>query len=195
MTAEHSASTQLSQKYILHLKNILLFPLISFPNHMPSLLHLCAFVYIEALFANMANYLFSKPLGQFTPSQQYPGLRLNLFGGGSGPLCTGFSIKRYVKAWQTIYHSIYFSKSAKKISLMLLDLYQVSFKLKGQKYLAVIRCFFSSQYSWLYQSCLVRIIIKHDFDWLKQNQTQNACIVTKANQSNQYVTETRGNQE
>ena len=143
MTAEHLASTQPSQKYILHLKNCPLFQLISCPNHMPSLLHLYAFVYTTALFANMANHLFSKPLEeQFTPSQQYPGLMLNLFGGGSGPLYIGFSIKRYVKAWQTIDHSIYFSKSAKKTSLMLLYLGQVSFKLKGQKYLAVIRCFF-----------------------------------------------------
>ena len=53
MTAEHLASTQPSQKYILHLKNCPLFQLISCPNHMPSLLH---FVYTTALFANMANH-------------------------------------------------------------------------------------------------------------------------------------------
>lgn len=118
MTAEHLTSTQPSWKYILHPKNSPLFQLISCPNHMPSLLHLYAFVYTTALFANMANHLFSKPLEQFMPSQQYPGLMLNLFEGGSGPLYTGFSVKRYVKAWQTIDHTIYFSKSAKKIIIL-----------------------------------------------------------------------------
>ena len=151
MTAEHLTSTQPSWKYILLPKNSPLFQLISCPNHMPSLLHLYAFVYTTALFATMANHLFSKPLEQFMPSQQYPGLMLNLFEGGSVPLYAGFSVKRYAKAWQIIGHTIYFSKSAKKKSLMLLDLGQVSFKLKGQKYLTVISCFFSSQHSWLYQ--------------------------------------------
>ena len=168
MTAEHLTPTQPSWKYILLPKNSPLFQLISCPNHMPSLLHLYAFVYTTALFATMANHLFSKPLEQFMPSQQYPGLMLNLFEGGSGPLYTGFSVKRYVKAWQTIDLTIYFSKSAKKkLSLMLLDLGQVSFKLKGQKYLTVIRCFFSSQHSWLYQSRLVRIISMILTDWSK----------------------------
>lgn len=58
-------------------------------------LHLYAYVCAAALFANMANCLFSKPFEQFTPSQQYPHLMLNLFEGGSGPFThSGFSVKR-----------------------------------------------------------------------------------------------------
>ena len=62
-------------------------------NHMSSVLHLYASVCAAALFANIANRLFSKPFERFTPSHRYPGLMLNLFGGGSGPLYTGFSVK------------------------------------------------------------------------------------------------------
>lgn len=64
------------------------------PNHISSVLHLYASVCAAALLANMENRLFSKPFERFTPSQRYPGLMLNLFGGGSGPLYTGFSVKR-----------------------------------------------------------------------------------------------------
>ena len=60
---------------------------------MSSVLHLYASVCAAALFANIANRLFSKPFERFTPSHRYPGLMLNLFGGGSGPLYTGFSVK------------------------------------------------------------------------------------------------------
>ena len=37
------------------------------PNHMSSVLHLYAYFCAEALFANMANCLFSKPFEQFAP--------------------------------------------------------------------------------------------------------------------------------
>lgn len=44
----------------------------------------------------MANRFLSKPFERSTPSQRYPGLMLNLFGGGSRPLYTGFSEKKVV---------------------------------------------------------------------------------------------------
>ena len=93
ITAGHIASTQPCKKYILHKKQ-LLFQLMYYPNHISSVLHLYASVCAAALLANMENRLFSKPFERFTPSQRYPGLMLNLFGGGSGPLYTGFSVKR-----------------------------------------------------------------------------------------------------
>ena len=45
------------------------------------------------LLANLGSLSFSKPLERFTLSQRYPGLMLKMFGGGSGPLYTGFSVK------------------------------------------------------------------------------------------------------
>ena len=40
------------------------------PNHMSSVLHLYAYVCAAALFANMANCLFSKPFEKFTPEER-----------------------------------------------------------------------------------------------------------------------------
>ena len=50
-------------------------------------------LFVTDLLANLGSLLFSQPLEWFTPSQRYSGLMLNMFGGGSGPLYTGFSVK------------------------------------------------------------------------------------------------------
>ena len=62
-------------------------------HHMSSVLHLYACVCVAILFASIENLFLSKPFDRSTPSQRYPGLMLNLLGGGSGPLYTGFSEK------------------------------------------------------------------------------------------------------
>lgn len=63
-------------------------------HHMSSVLHLYACVCVAILLASIANRFLSKPFDRSTPSQRYPGRMLNLLGGGSGPLYTGFSEKR-----------------------------------------------------------------------------------------------------
>ena len=101
------------------------------PNHISSVLHLYASVCAAALLANMENRLFSKPFERFTPSQRYPGLMLNLFGGGSGPLYTGFSVKRnkgvqqYVKKkhGRVLITKFTCSKSASQVSFKLNPFY------------------------------------------------------------------------
>ena len=62
-------------------------------HHMSSVLHLYACVCVAILLASIANRFLSKPFDRSTPSQRYPGRMLNLLGGGSGPLYTGFSVK------------------------------------------------------------------------------------------------------
>ena len=98
-------------------------------------LHLYAYVCAAALFADMANCLFSKPFEQFTPSQQYPHLTLNLFEGGSGPFThSGFSVKRKKRKKTCEGMADYWllnllvQKCKKKKSMMRFNLSQVGFK-------------------------------------------------------------------
>ena len=65
-------------------------------HHMSSVLHLYACVCVAILLASIANRFLSKPFDRSTPSQRYPGRMLNLLGGGSGPLYTGFSEKEKI---------------------------------------------------------------------------------------------------
>ena len=100
-------------------------------------LHSYAYVCAATLFANMANCLFSKPFEQFTPSQQYPHLTLNLFEGGSEPFThSGFSVKRkkicegmadywllnllVQKCKKKIYDAIQFKPSGFKVTIYIL---------------------------------------------------------------------------
>ena len=77
---------------------------------MSSVLHLYACVCVAILFASIENRFLSKPFDRSTPSQRYPGRMLNLLGGGSGPLYTGFSEKekinytwrQFLKRWTAL---------------------------------------------------------------------------------------------
>lgn len=78
----------------LFLQSLLLVEMNRVSHHMSSVLHLYACVCVAILLASIANRFLSKPFDRSTPSQRYPGRMLNLLGGGSGPLYTGFSEKR-----------------------------------------------------------------------------------------------------
>ena len=74
--------------------------------YMSSVLHLYLSFSTAFLSACLAYICFSKPLDLSTPSHLYPGIILNLLGGGGGPLYLGFSVKRGNKSLANRQHQI-----------------------------------------------------------------------------------------